>query len=139
MKKLLIIIAALIPIIIGISGCYIFTAVLLPLFQYGKEAGIAIGIYTVHYILIFIPVVVAVESFSAYYVLTSLRNYRYKLWAFILYLLFPIFLIVMPFFVEKLLHDYFKEKIQTQKFQQQKTQEEEIKIKGSKHVKPQTP
>ena len=101
MKKLLIIIAALIPIIIGISGCYIFTAELLSCIRYGKEGGIAAGYYAFHYIFMFIPFVIAVESFSAYYVLTSIRNYRYKIWTFFLFLLFPVFLIVMPFLTVK--------------------------------------
>ena len=99
MKKLKIFFVTLIPIIIGISGCYIFTAELLSLFRYGLEGGVAAGYYAFHYVFMFITFVIAVESFAAYYVLTSIRNYRYKIWAFVLFLLFPVFLLIIPFVI----------------------------------------
>ena len=119
MKRLKIFIALLIPIIIGIIGCYIFTSEWLSPSGDSKESGIMVVFCPIQYVFLFVPFVFSIGGIAAIYLLHLINNFRYKIGVILLFLLFPIFLVVMPFLVEKLLHNHFKEKIQTQRSQQQ--------------------
>ena len=121
MKKVIIFTVFLIPIIIGIVGCYVFTAKLLSLAGDDWESQAIVGaFYFVQYLFLFMPVVFSIGVIAAIYLLYLLNDFRYKIGVILLFLLFLVFLVVMPFFIEKLLHNHFKEKIQTQRSQQQK-------------------
>ncbi len=92
-------IAALLPVIIGIGGCYIFTWELMANSRYGIEGAIASGYYTFWYIFGFMSFVLSIGMCSLVFLLPLIRLPRHKLEIVFLFLLFLALLVITPFIV----------------------------------------
>ena len=95
-QKIKIIIVTLLPILIGVTGCYIYTSVLISTVGYGKEGWLAGAVYMMLYIFGFMPCFIVVAAFSLLYNWMFLHRLRHKLGAILFFLLFLILLIIVP-------------------------------------------
>jgi len=103
MKKMKIIIAALIPIIIGMSGFYVFTENLLSVNLNVWGNGIVSAYYTICYIIGFMPCVIVVGIFSLVYVLPLIHQLKYKIGIIFLFLFYLLLLVIIP----HIIHIYY--------------------------------
>jgi len=96
MKKLKIIIAILMPIIFGISGCYILTMKLLEINYNMMGNSIADAVYSLFYYLLFIPFTICIGIGSLIHILPLVHQLRYKFGIILLSIVYLALLVVLP-------------------------------------------
>ena len=95
MEKFKVTIVVLLPVLIGISACYVCIAKCSPLA--GKEGGIAFAVYLMCYFGFLFSIVLPITIGTMMYIWRSLYSQRLKVKAFVLFLLFFALLVFTPF------------------------------------------
>jgi len=118
LKSLKFLIAGLVPVLIGVVGCCLYTAALNSTIRWGKEGFIEGTIYMLGYGCFLLFVAIPIAICSVLYIWSFTRQLRCKAGLIFLFLFYLVLLVVTPHFAHAQMYSYVKTKIQKRLFLQ---------------------